>query len=255
MRKFGLKVSIAVVFLLSSASLFSYWKGWFSDFTLNLGTELIGILITVVFIDLVISRHEQREKSKLRRIALRQLRVPMQRHLSLLFNMYKASVTAPATRSINGPETLFREDYYLQLASFDLSKDAPVIPKQQWIDYACHEVNEFRESLSRTLEKYAMHLDSEVIDLLESLLGSSFLSFLKQVPNIRNIDRNEGLNRSFVFFGAPGMKDMIERHTDLFSRLVKLFNSEMDQADHVKLSSDIWRNDVSPQIGSARSVA
>ena len=254
MFKLNLKFSVLVVFALAIMSLFAYGKGWFEDFSLNLGTELIGVLISVLFIDLVVSRHERAEKLKLRKIALRQLRIPMQRHLNLLFGIYKASVAQEPEQKFDKPESLFCEDYFTQIAYFDFSKEAPVVPKQQWMQYIQKEVKNFNDSLSRTLEKYAIYLDSEVIDLLEKMINSSFLSFLQQIPNIRHTDEIEGYIRKYVFFGAPGMRDMVEEYSKDFSRITEIYNSVVDSNQVVKFSEDIWRNNVAPKIGSARNL-
>jgi len=75
-------------------------EGW-RAFSLNLGTEITGILLTVWLIDAVIRGKEARDQERYRRIALQQLYVPLIRHLRLLSDMYKASMERKPDREIS----------------------------------------------------------------------------------------------------------------------------------------------------------
>jgi hypothetical protein len=156
-----------------------------------------------------------------------------------------------SARPISTPSELFDGDYFEQLRQFDFSKDAPTAPKQPWMDYLAHETQQFKDSLSRTLEKYAIYLPPETVDLIESLLNSSFLSFLVQLPSIRRLDQTEGYRRSYTMLSANGMTDMLREHTDLFKRLASEYEHSVSNGT-LSLSDDPWRNDVAPKIGSAR---
>jgi hypothetical protein len=252
MPKSKLYISIFVVIVLAGISFYTYLSGWETEFSLNFGTELTGILVTVLLIDLVIGRHEERENLKLRSLALRQLRTPLQRHLNLLLKIYKASRDKPSGHSITDHKTLFADDFYLQLARFDFSSEAPATPKMQWMDYIAHELSELKEALSGTLEKYAINLDSVAIEAVEAMLNSSFISFLGQVPNIRASDRASGISRKYVFLGAPGMDKMIRDHTENLSKLLNVYHSDIEVGGEVKISDNVWREDVAPKTGSAR---
>ncbi len=65
---------------------------WLQDFTLNLMTEIIGILLVVILIDRVININQENERKKLQEIAFQQLRIPLLHHFTLLFNIFKSSV-------------------------------------------------------------------------------------------------------------------------------------------------------------------
>lgn len=253
MPKLSLIVSVSIIFIFSLISFFAYWKGWKEDLTLNLATELLGVVISVVFIDLVINYHKRIEKLKFERIALRQLKIPLNRQLDLLVKIYKASTINKPNIKINKIELLFTDDFYAEISNFDFSKTAPVIPEQEWMDYIQNEVKNFDSLLNGVIEKYSIYLDSVVIDILEELNNSSFSSFLKQIPNIRYVDRTKGINRKYVFLGAEGMKSMIENYISNLCKIIEIYNlSVVNSEGMIKLSEDTWREDVSPKIGSAR---
>jgi hypothetical protein len=92
-------------------------EGW-RGFALNLASEVVGILITVLFIDAVLQRREEREQRRYRSVTLQQLRLPLKQHLLLLFAIYKASVEQKPEREISRVEDLFSDDYRTQLTRF-----------------------------------------------------------------------------------------------------------------------------------------
>lgn len=251
MIKSLLYISYPVLGLLVALTFTAYTLGWFEDVALNLGTEVIGILLTVFLIDIVIRRHEEKERAMYKRVAFQQMRIPIRRHFSLLFGIYKASVAEAAARPVATPSELFDGDYFEQLKQFDFSKEAPTAPKQPWMNYLAQQTQNFKDSLSRTLEKYAIYLPAEDVDLIEGLLNSSFLSFLEQLPSIRRLDQTEGLRRSYTMLSANGMTDMLREHTDLFEKLTIEYEDAVP-SDTLSLRDDPWRNDVAPKIGSAR---
>jgi hypothetical protein len=174
------------------------WRG----FALNLGTEISGILLTVLLIDAVIRRKDAHDQKRYRRIALQQLRMPLFSHLLLLSGMYKASVERNPAREISNLRDLFSEDYFEQIAYFNVMGPSPAAlqllgpssvaggkkpPSIPWYQYLNSEVERFKEDLQRVVDKYAMYLDPETIDLLEQLANSSFV-----VSAVDDLPRSDG---------------------------------------------------------------
>jgi hypothetical protein len=165
-------------------------------FALNLGTEILGILLTVLLIDAVIRRKEERERAWYRRIALQQLRIPLTKHLQLLSDMYKASVERKPDREISSLGDLFSEDYFEQITYFNAMGPSPSAPPADrsslasgnmplpipWYQYLSTQVKQFKEDVERVVDKYAMHLDPETLDLLEQLAKSPFVFTVDHLP-------------------------------------------------------------------------
>lgn len=225
---------------------------WMNDIALNLGTEILGILLTVLLIDSVIRGNEKRERSRYQAVALRQLRIPLVHHLQLLFSLYKASIPHKPEELVSDPRKLFSDDYFVQLAFFDFSKSAPVVPEIQWFDHLKQEFTQFRDALSRTVEKYALYLDVETVELVEQLINSTLLSFVLQAPVVRDLDRSQGIRRQYNLLGGSGMAKLVREHTQWFSESVESYNEGVPVEQRIKLADHLWRDDVAPQIGSAR---
>lgn len=255
-----LPISKAFLLALLAATVGGYLFGathqieWLKDISLNIGTEIFGIFLTVVLIDAVIRNSEERERERIRQIAFQQLRIPLLHQLQMLHGMYKACILRPPETPATEIPDLFSDDYFIQIAFLDFSKPAPIFSAVplQWFDYLRLEVDKFKTAMSRTLEKYAVFLDVNSIALLETLMDSSFISLIVQAPAIRDVDGRENFQRSYNLLAGQGMPQVVREFTDTFCQLVEAYNLAVPHEQKLVLNDGLWRTDMSPRFGSAR---
>ena len=255
-----LPVSYGILVLLIIASVRVYWYAlrlgyqWVQDVSLNVGAAVLAIFLTVFLIDAAIRRNERRERLRVQRVAFQRLRTPLVRHLQVLFGLYKAAVTVRPQKCASDVQGFFADDYFVQIAFLDFSKPAPVASLRalQWFDYLKTQFEDFRSALSRTVGKYALYLDVEAIELLEQMINSSFLSLVIQAPALRELDRKKGFKRSYNLLGGEGVSDLVREYVRWFAQLVEAYNKNVKPGEQLAVTSELWRNDISPQIGSAR---
>lgn len=229
-----------------------YDTSWLHDFSLNLTTEIMGILLVVLLIDRVISINQENERQRCQKIAFQQLRIPLLNNFILLFNIFKSSVQVKPDKNYINVSDLFDDLYFDQITFFDFSKPAPVAPSTNWFNYLSKDCSEFKENINRTVDKYSFCLEPDVIDLMEEIINSSFISFILQAPSIPEIDRREGYIRRYNFFEGQGMVDLVTKYTNSLTKLIDYYNKCAPNEKKILMTDDLWRNDVSPQIGSSR---
>lgn len=122
----------------------------------------------------------------------------------------------------------------------------------QWFDYLHMEMEQFKATLTRTIEKYSVFLDPNTVELLEEILASSFIGFLTQVKSIPALDQKEGLQRQYNFFSGQGMPGLTRQHIDLIKRISLEANRNLPKDKQVGINEQNWRNDIAPKFGSAR---
>lgn len=254
-----LHISYTVLIVLFAVSVGAFLFGsksdqqWVKDLSLNVGTEIMGILLTVFLIDTVIRRNEAKKRARAKALAFQQLRIPLLHQISVLQGLYKASVTNLPEKLPVELEELFGPSYFVQIAFLDFSKPAPLASTTplQWFDYLKLEAEKFRLSLSRTIEKYAVFLEVNEIELLEELINSSFLSMIEQATAIRAVDIKESYKGTYNLFGGQGMDSLVKEYTAWFTQLVAIHNS-VSPDNRLSVMADLWRKDFAPQVGSAR---
>ena len=256
MKKF-LRDSYILLTLLALILLLLYYfnpgtTNWLKDFALNITTEIIGILLVVTLIDRAISINQESERKKVQKIAFQQLRIPLSHHFTLLFNIFKSSVQEKPNKKYANVSDLFDDIYFNEIAFFDFSKPAPIIPPTDWFTHLSRESAKFKNDLNRTVEKYSLYLDSDIIDLLEEIINSSFISFIIQVSSIPKIDEREGYSRQYNLFSGQGFHDLVEEHTTLFTKLIMYYNQNVSDEKKITMTDGLWGNNTSPKIGSSR---
>jgi hypothetical protein len=176
-------------------------QGW-RDFLLSVGTNFLVIVIVFILVESVIRQREEQERDKekqerekYRAVALRRLRIPLNQHLRLLSDMYKASVERKPDREISNLDDLFNEDYFKQITHFDLGKPSPMRggvgqPALPWFQYLYLEVDRFKEDLDRVVDRYAGYLGADTADVVEELFHSQFVGYIHSLPTLVTSLRN-----------------------------------------------------------------
>jgi hypothetical protein len=253
-----LAVSYTILFLILGATLVAYIYGsyvgpdWLRDGSLNVGTEVFGILLTVFLIDAVIRRKEERERNRVRQIAFQQLRIPLLHQLIILHGMYKASVLHPPEKRPTEVKELFDDNYFVEIAFLDLSKVAPARNRNiagllQWMDYLKQESDKFKSALGRTIDKYAVFLDARTVELSEKMINSHFLWYIEGVTIVRDVEVKEKRKRTYLLSDSGA--DFAREYTSYFSEFVEIYNAVVPADQKITVHADLWNG----PFGSARA--
>jgi hypothetical protein len=234
---------------------------WLRNLALNLVTEILGILLTVAFIDRVLRAREESEeyerRIKYQTIALRHLRIPLLNHLRMFTNIFRAVSESAPVKPYESTHDLFDRVYFTNLPLLDFSKDAPLLG-QKWSDYLTRECSRFKESLTRTLDRYSLYLDSNLVELMEQIINSSFFDFVATAPITREVNQRlrPGVALPSNFFAERslygGAINITRKYTDRFSRLLDYYNECESPERKIKPDDHYWSHTVGPRYGSAR---
>lgn len=246
-KSFLLLIMFAALFsvlsLLTASS-----EQWISAYLSDIASGIIGSLIIIFLVDQILERNKEKERRRVVKIALHRLRFPILWHMTLLCNIYKAAAQNKPTPLPSSYKDIFNDNYYKEIAFLDFSKEAPVAPKRDWLNHMYSETKFFKEKLEQIVDTYASFLDVTLIDLLERITNSSFLLIIPQLRMVPAVDRQEGFVR--VYTMLSGIEPLVKEHVSLILELIDYFNSHSDSP--IKLSQELWRDDVAPRWGSGR---
>jgi len=117
-------------------------------------------------------------------------------------------------------------------------------------------------SLERVIDKYSYYLDSDIIDLIESLRNSHFLRLFLEEAEIRinvekcwvHIDNIVDLCKEYNYpiFNIEGEKDIVKEHIEHFLSIVKFYNQTYPDKP-ITVSNGLWKDSIAPKTGSARA--
>jgi len=171
---------------------------FFNEYLLkNLPGEIVGIFVTAVIIDNIMSRKERAKREKLKKIALNSLREPLKRQAQILYGLGKSAMES---FDLDDNIYMFNSQTFFDIIKFvDFTSNATIVPKISWNEYFFSEFLLFKEHLLRTLDIYLSCFEPEVIQGIESIIGLH-LDYLKnvKVQKIFEMRSNLFLFKDFV---------------------------------------------------------
>jgi len=258
MKRFWIISLIVTFFILIILILFaSYNIGGtkFNDFYINLISEIIGILIVVFLIERIISKFSENEKTRIIKIAISQLELPLRKHSSMFFEFFRASTLKKPKKEYKSFDELFNDDYYKTIKYLDFSFNAPIIyitnSKVNWYSYIGYEFNIFKDTLNKLLNKYASFFNSDKLMLIENIINSDFLRIIIQICEYSK-------HIKFAYdnmFGEEIAQEEMKKYLKSLSELINLYNETIKLQDKkIYIKEKYWQENEAPKFGSSRTV-
>ena len=203
---------------------------WLKDFSLDLASEIIGILLVVFSVDRVIDAERDQKRKKKEKVALQQLKTSIIRHLTLLKFANNSAIFPEKLIEIKSESSehgLAEEN--MNFSFFNL--DSPMVFSQSdpisEFDFLASECCEFRKSANRILEKYSFFLQPELINSLEKSINSPFI--LSAVNSLK-IHRTGGEKTDLNHF-----PDFFKDHVNKVGALIEVYNKNISSDREIKI--------------------
>lgn len=217
----NLSFSILIFILIILLYIILNFEGELKDFSLNLFSEILGILIAVLLIEKSIKEEAEVRRHKLLQTVFQRLTIKSQ--LSLMRDMVHS--LAPKG-SITKYSDISNKNYYEYLKELDLSSKGPGIwsntgKSMSWAEYITYKSRDFNESISKIITNYALYLEPEELGLLQSVMDSYFMGFaLTILPTFMNAKERLA---DYHLFNSQG-SEMVEVYINLLWKLAELYN-------------------------------
>ena len=222
------------------------------NFAMNVTTELGGITLTVWVIDRVLRWQEEQREQKSAAIALKQANRALAKHVDVWAGLFKASIPARPEQLPVEFKQLLTPENIAHVAFFNVCAAAPTHPTSLWRQHLLNEIVRFQKEVERIIDKYAVFLAPEQIDLLERCANSNFCSGFPQLLSV-------GVNPGIAIFIAhvDGQKHttvnpMLIEHLQSVDALLEHISQTLEDHRIGRICESTWSDIVGPQFGSAR---
>lgn len=220
----------------------------FGDAWLNLGTEIVGILLTLLFVDRIVRHIQEQERKRVEGMALRALGPALRSHRDLLFSIVKATSAKPTDDDRRDGKTRLREDVPPAMQRLDFREKAPVAIDQPWHTYLAGEFAELTEKVGKIIERYSGFLAASAAEYLQSLEDSSLSGLMPHLKRVDKQDGTTGVKRSGDYLRDATVRPVIEAHLEAFVRVAEAHDAvEKNTVRRVlRLPDLVWRDDLGP---------
>lgn len=228
---------------------------WLEELSINLIAEISGILLVLVSVNKTVRENREREKTKFREIAFRPLKIVLQKQIYLFFEIFKAATKEKPEKEYRNLEDLFDDTYFDELKYLDILKPAPVLSpvgdKMDWLDYLVSECSNLTGALNRVVDRYALYLESELVDLMEKMADAAFIRFINSIWQAK---QSNGLtSKGDLLFAC---EEMLKEYAECLVRLVEIYNENVPSDRRIiideKQWKEWWKHKGRPQLGDSR---
>jgi hypothetical protein len=264
----GISKSYVFLFLMLFLSVFSSYSCinglwidqkmcgvWLEELSINLIAEVTGILLVLFSVNKAVREGREKEKSKFKEIAFRQLKFTIRKQIYLFFEILKASAKQKPDKDYQTLDDLFDDTYFQEVQNLDLLTIAPVLTPggepMDWLDYLVYESMNLRSALGRVVDRYAFYLESEVVDLMEEMTDASFIRFLTSLWEAKRL--NGLTSKGDLLFAC---EDMFKEYANSLVNLVKFYNENVTSERQIIIDEaqwqEWWSHKGRPQLGDSR---
>jgi hypothetical protein len=245
----------SIVAILVIAHLF--WgdqPGLLRDFAPELATEVLGILITLVFVQRIIERRAQEDRARASRGGVRRSEDPLRDLSDLWSEIVRGCLEGPPARPPQTYLELFRSEWSAGIDDCDLTRVRYGWSEETWAESAARVISRARDQISGILDLYGVHFNPHFIEVLDEVRDDPFLAHVETLgeqlriarelfpdeiePDDYAINRTSAVRRDFM---------------RTLSRAIRLYNEAARGDVPIRaLPDDFWNPDRSPAPGTLR---
>ena len=213
-------------------------KTWLKQFSANLFTAIIGIWVTVLCLDQIIKKKEQRERNRLLNIAYLEISRALNFYLFYLNRIYKVSSKERPEFKETYDEMYNSEHFRDAFMNCDFTRNAEY-SNCTWGQFIHSKTTDLINTVDLIISKYSFILDADTLSRLELLKGSSWLLVSSQMENPegkRNVIYNyysEFLNQLFII-----------------AKIITIISNNPRYS--LRYDSGLWDDNTFDKVGSAR---
>jgi hypothetical protein len=211
---------------------------WIKQSSSNLFITLLGIWVTVLCVDQIIKKKEQREKRRLLNIAYLEISRELNFYFFYLDRIYKVSSNGKPEFKETFPEMYSTDHFREAWMNCDFSKIAEY-QNCTFGNYLNARTTDFIANVDKIISKYSFVLDTDTLSWLELLKGHIFVLVSSQMEN------PDG--KRDVIFGY--YKEFLHQ---LFVIADIITEKSKNPRYRLRYSHDMWEDESFEKIGSAR---
>ena len=243
-----------VAFLAITHLLWGDQPGLVRDFAPELATEVLGILITLVFVQRIIDRRAQEDRARASRGGVRRSEDPLRDLSDLWTEIVRGCLERlPATPPRTYLE-LFGPEWSAVIDDCDLTRVRFAWSEETWAESAARVISRARDQISGILDLYGVHLNAHFIEVLDEIRDDPFLAHVEtlgeQLRIARELFPDEIEPEDYAINRTSAVRsDFI----GTLSQTIRLYNeTALGDVPISELPEGFWSPDRSPAPGTLR---
>lgn len=247
---FGVCVAIIVIPLITLYAWFPSVLGRHVGLVENAIVGIIGAFLVAFSLDFTLRRRQEKALEKVAIVGLAELSQTTNRMIALFGCIFKASSDGFIPSTI---DQLF-DTRAADLLSLHLSIDsrAPEYTNITWQEYITRESHLIQKNLNLIQDRYQAFFPEDVLVALGKLRNNTLLIVFNQLSAGANFDKQERVSRPVINFTPPETLNCLMSEILSCVKTIERVSIKLDASIIPHFPNFTFRDDVSPNIGSAR---
>ncbi len=243
-----------VAFLAIAHLLWGGQPGLVRDFAPELATEVLGILITLVFVQRIIDRRAQEDRTRASRGGVRRSEDPLRDLSDLWTEIVRGCLERLPERPPRTYLELFVPEWSAVIDDCDLTRVRFAWSEETWAESAARVISRARDQISGILDVYGVHLNAHFIEVLDEIRDDPFLAHVEtlgeQLRIARELFPDEIEPEDYAINRTSAVRsDFI----GTLARTIRLYNeTALGDVPISELPEGFWSPDRSPAPGTLR---
>ena len=254
MRAIYTTLAVIVALVVIAHLLLGQETGFIRDFAPGLATEVLGILLTLVFVHRILDRRAMEERARASRGGVRRAEDPLRDLSDLWTEIVRGCLERLPSHPPHTYEELFSSEWSAAIDHCDLTHVRYAWSDETWAESAARVIARARDQISGILDLYGVHLNAHFIEVLDEIRDDPFLSHVETLGEQLRVGRE-------LFPDEIEAEDYsISRTSAVRGRFLRtlvqaiwLYNeSALGDAPIKELPEDFWNPERSPGPGTLR---
>ncbi len=189
-RTYGLLAAI----VLFASLVYVVWGSEFDfvgDFAPGLATEVLGILLTLFFVQRILDRRQLKDRARASRGGIRRAETPLRDMAELWAGIIGAALPQAPARPPATYHALFNSEWAGWVDRSDLTAVRYAWSDETWLESAARVIRLSRRRITEILEVYSIHLDVSFIEVLDELRDDPYLAQIEALGEQVRVGRTE----------------------------------------------------------------
>ena len=237
-----------VAFLAFAHLLWGDQPGLVQDFAPELATEVLGILITLVFVQRIIERRAQEDRARASRGGVRRSEDPLRDLSDLWSEIVRGCLEGPPARPPQTYLELFGPEWSAGIDDCDLTRVRYGWSEETWAESAARVISRARDQISGILDLYGVHFNPHFIEVLDEVRDDPFLAHVEtlgeQLRIARELFPDEIEPEDYAISRTSAVRSDF---MGTLSQAIRLYNeATLGDVPISKLPEGFWSPDRSP---------
>ena len=254
MRAIYTTLAVIVALVVIAHLFWGQETGFIRDFAPGLATEVLGILLTLVFVHRILDRRAGEERARASRGGVRRAEDPLRDLSDLWTEIVRGCLERLPSHPPRTYEELFSSEWSAGIDHCDLTHVRYAWSDETWAESAARVIARARDQISGILDLYGVHLNTHFIEVLDEIRDDPFLSHVETLGEQLRVGRelfpDEIEPEDYSISRTSAVRGKFLR---TLVQAIRLYNeSAVGDAPITELPEDFWDPSRSPGPGTLR---